>query len=638
MIEGIANDPIYKEQYKLNSKEVQSPSLLQKDDELFYGIWGQIFNRYAGLRANQAYQSLYAWKQNFYDDKDARFYETKSKNPAEAPPKPAKYPKRFFIVTSNIDGEAIKAGFSDSDIYETRGNIMQWQCCKPCTKNAFFNVEEDFRFEVNKATGRATPVKYVDVKAKKASTTPTLQELQTFRYKQLISNENDVGDEQGFNFAEPHGSFTDEQKPLQGTQHRSMYFRYFAPFTAEQLSDSNTFMLPGNKMYLKSIHSSGALLRKFNSSIDLKNERGECVNGSVLRHDVSMEFAQLNGIPEQGPNDLFHLELHEMVFAGMAEKLDECIVDIRTVDPMIHHHNYVTTIDSEKLVQVSGSNSLFTISMQVFNASKGEIPIHVLTHQAKPAVRRQNPSNGTYYDTFVIDISSISPDDTKNIMPMCGTISLVVEPLRAKKLYTQPYGSVGKSCRTEDRPWQLFGEYDLSTLTKTMDALQTHRYAGKNDTKMIDFVMGAKDDIHELKLRAVQHNGMQFKCIYLFINVPISNYKAPQVDDVVIPIPSPSNLISQADMDQLTNQQPQAKKPEAAETKKPAINRITCHNCHFHARPRIKMQDDKTWIKTVPSKYKAWSTAAIKEIKDSGRSLLILELGCEPNVSGILNI
>ena len=46
-------------------------------------------------------------------------------------------PKGAFVITSNVDGQFQKAGFSESQILEIHGSIHRLQCVGPCTENVW---------------------------------------------------------------------------------------------------------------------------------------------------------------------------------------------------------------------------------------------------------------------------------------------------------------------------------------------------------------------------------------------------------------------------------------------------------------------------------------------------------------------
>lgn len=46
-------------------------------------------------------------------------------------------PNGAFVVTSNVDGQFQKAGFSDNQILEIHGSIHRMQCCSPCHESVW---------------------------------------------------------------------------------------------------------------------------------------------------------------------------------------------------------------------------------------------------------------------------------------------------------------------------------------------------------------------------------------------------------------------------------------------------------------------------------------------------------------------
>ncbi len=60
-----------------------------------------------------------------------------------------------FVVTSNVDGQFQKAGFTEARIVEVHGSIHHLQCCTPCNAEIWENREE---IEVELATMRALQI------------------------------------------------------------------------------------------------------------------------------------------------------------------------------------------------------------------------------------------------------------------------------------------------------------------------------------------------------------------------------------------------------------------------------------------------------------------------------------------------
>ena len=60
---------------------------------------------------------------------------------------------RYFVVTSNVDGQFQKAGYTDERILEVHGSIHHLQCQTPCHHEIWKNREE---IEIDEAPMRAT--------------------------------------------------------------------------------------------------------------------------------------------------------------------------------------------------------------------------------------------------------------------------------------------------------------------------------------------------------------------------------------------------------------------------------------------------------------------------------------------------
>jgi NAD-dependent SIR2 family protein deacetylase len=58
----------------------------------------------------------------------------------------------YFVVTSNVDGQFQKAGYSEERILEVHGSIHHLQCLKPCSRKIWANQEQ---IPVNMANMRA---------------------------------------------------------------------------------------------------------------------------------------------------------------------------------------------------------------------------------------------------------------------------------------------------------------------------------------------------------------------------------------------------------------------------------------------------------------------------------------------------
>ncbi|HKJ04261.1 MAG TPA: Sir2 family NAD-dependent protein deacetylase [Geopsychrobacteraceae bacterium] len=67
-----------------------------------------------------------------------------------------RYSLDHFIVTSNVDGQFQKAGFSDNRILEVHGSIHHLQCTTPCCNEIWTN-EETFDIDHNTMRASRTP-------------------------------------------------------------------------------------------------------------------------------------------------------------------------------------------------------------------------------------------------------------------------------------------------------------------------------------------------------------------------------------------------------------------------------------------------------------------------------------------------
>lgn len=67
----------------------------------------------------------------------------------------SRYQLDHFVVTSNVDGQFQKTGFSEERVLEVHGSIHHLQCTIPCKRNIWPN---DAQFVIDEATMRATEV------------------------------------------------------------------------------------------------------------------------------------------------------------------------------------------------------------------------------------------------------------------------------------------------------------------------------------------------------------------------------------------------------------------------------------------------------------------------------------------------
>jgi hypothetical protein len=514
----------------LTIKELNAPEWMSKDGEIFYGVWGSVLNRFQRMRTNECYPIMHCWRKSLYLDEDERFMDDKKPGPSSASgtnskpgtpvPVVKKKENRFFYITSNIDGEVEKVGFNKSEVYETRGNIVNWQCSIPCQKN-YWRIEDDFRFEVTD-TGRAPPIKYVESgnsgrdKKKKEQTQTTTNNT---ALSDTTYSENDIGDEEDFNFYDPHGRFHHDKvrgmyndyatprttqnsryvttprtgrsvakkserfQTLNIAEKRAMNFRYFVPDTADQLKNPENYYRPGTRQTLNSIHSTNGVLQLLKNVQSLSSTRGNAKAAYVLRHD---NF-------ERGTESFqHHTELHNLALNGLIDSRDEGVMEVLVVDPLIHHTQFYTTSTgmSEELivlqkekeeymkklksqnpskeellddVLVPGSDNCFTISLQIKNDENIAV-VKYFYENIKPKIRKKRDRDGLHVDTVIINVqeeassenSTLQNGEDVHYMPSKGYISLLVEPERLKNKSNITSRELNNK---DDKPWQLCGEY-----------------------------------------------------------------------------------------------------------------------------------------------------------------------------------
>lgn len=68
-----------------------------------------------------------------------------------------RYKMDYFVVTSNVDGQFQKAGFSPEKVYEVHGSIHYLQCTRPCSSVIWENKED---LPVDFSTMRAKKILY----------------------------------------------------------------------------------------------------------------------------------------------------------------------------------------------------------------------------------------------------------------------------------------------------------------------------------------------------------------------------------------------------------------------------------------------------------------------------------------------
>lgn len=104
--------------------EMSTPHWFDTDPQLAWGFFGHRWNLYSSAIPHEGFQILLKW---------ARRLPT-------------------FVLTSNVDGQFQKAGFSDSIVYECHGSIRHLQCGTPCHKTLW--PANDLQLKVDPETIR----------------------------------------------------------------------------------------------------------------------------------------------------------------------------------------------------------------------------------------------------------------------------------------------------------------------------------------------------------------------------------------------------------------------------------------------------------------------------------------------------
>eukprot|EP01006_Ploeotia_vitrea_P030133 TRINITY_DN62595_c0_g1_i1.p1 TRINITY_DN62595_c0_g1~~TRINITY_DN62595_c0_g1_i1.p1 ORF type:complete len:916 (+),score=110.56 TRINITY_DN62595_c0_g1_i1:35-2782(+) len=144
-----------------------NPKLIGEPNK-FFGFWGQFYNRYNDKQPHDGYSTLRKWRDQFFDafgvDIRKRMKgiakKVTKKGDDEEEQIGDRILQRCYIVTSNLDGFFMKAGFRDDEVYEMYGNINQWQCTMPCRPTVW--TLDHFRFEIDPVLKEAKPIKYTE--------------------------------------------------------------------------------------------------------------------------------------------------------------------------------------------------------------------------------------------------------------------------------------------------------------------------------------------------------------------------------------------------------------------------------------------------------------------------------------------
>ena len=106
--------------------DAANPAHFQRDPAFGWGFYGHRTNLYRATIPHEGFHIIQRWIEH-----------------ANAP---------CFVVTSNVDGQFQKAGYSDKQILEVHGSIHHLQCLTPCNSRIWVNEEI---IPVDEATMRA---------------------------------------------------------------------------------------------------------------------------------------------------------------------------------------------------------------------------------------------------------------------------------------------------------------------------------------------------------------------------------------------------------------------------------------------------------------------------------------------------
>jgi NAD-dependent SIR2 family protein deacetylase len=107
--------PMYR-QLGLSFVQAANPEHFERDPAFGWGFYGHRTNLYRQTIPHQGFQVIRRWI--------------------------AAHALDHFVVTSNVDGQFQKAGFSEESIHEVHGSIHHLQCLSPCSDAIWDNREE----------------------------------------------------------------------------------------------------------------------------------------------------------------------------------------------------------------------------------------------------------------------------------------------------------------------------------------------------------------------------------------------------------------------------------------------------------------------------------------------------------------
>lgn len=122
--------PMY-ERLGLSFVQAANPEHFENDPHFGWGFYGHRTNLYRETVPHAGFEILKSWI--------------------------ARYKLKHFIVTSNVDGQFQKAGFTENHILEVHGSIHHLQCTVPCNQNIWPNLAE---YDIDESTMRAKDIPF----------------------------------------------------------------------------------------------------------------------------------------------------------------------------------------------------------------------------------------------------------------------------------------------------------------------------------------------------------------------------------------------------------------------------------------------------------------------------------------------
>lgn len=155
----------YFKKNNLEYRDLARPEVLAKTPQLFFGWSGVCVEKYRNAKPHAGYYTLKKWKDHYFTNTPhtSKLRQEMINSAIRTPKNPNVLTDTCFVYTTNVDGFFTSAGFSPSEICQTHGNYLMWQCSgipkekhafklfdKPCT-NQVWKIPDDFEFQIDVA-------------------------------------------------------------------------------------------------------------------------------------------------------------------------------------------------------------------------------------------------------------------------------------------------------------------------------------------------------------------------------------------------------------------------------------------------------------------------------------------------------